>query len=64
MSPEQVTGRGTGVDRRSDIYSLGVTLYEMLTLKRPFEGKSSYEVLKKIPVVDPMDPQRANPRLH
>jgi formylglycine-generating enzyme required for sulfatase activity len=63
MSPEQVTGKGKGVDRRTDIYSLGVTLYEMLTLRQPFEGKSSYEVLKKIPVVDPIDPWRVNPRV-
>jgi formylglycine-generating enzyme required for sulfatase activity len=63
MSPEQVTSRGKEVDRRTDIYSLGVTLYEMLTLRRPFEGKSSYEVLKKIPVVDPPDPHKANPRV-
>jgi formylglycine-generating enzyme required for sulfatase activity len=63
MSPEQVTSRGKEVDRRTDIYSLGVTLYELLTLKRPFEGKSSYEVLKKIPNLDPPDPHKANPRV-
>jgi serine/threonine protein kinase len=63
MSPEQVTSRTRGIDKRTDIYSLGVTLYEMLTLQRPFEGKSSYEVLKKIPIVDPVEPHKANSRV-
>ncbi len=51
MSPEQI--RGTEPDPRSDLYSLGIVLYEMLTGKRPFQGDSNYAImaahLKEIP---------------
>ncbi|MFH2001085.1 MAG: hypothetical protein ABIK28_15490, partial [Planctomycetota bacterium] len=40
-------------DHRADIYSLGVTLYELLTLTRPFDGKTSHEVLGKIITKEP-----------
>jgi len=43
MSPEQV--RGTGVDKRSDIYSVGVSLYEMVTGQRPFQSDSDFSVM-------------------
>jgi serine/threonine protein kinase len=44
ISPEQVDGTSTG-DQRSDLYSLGVMFYEMLTGTRPFQGKTVYEVI-------------------
>lgn len=63
MSPEQAMARRMGIDNRTDIYSLGVTLYEMLTLKCPFEGDTSYEVFKKIVYIDPLDPYKENPKV-
>lgn len=44
ISPEQVDGSSTG-DHRSDLYSLGVMFYEMLTGTRPFQGKTVFEVI-------------------
>src|SRR4051794_22862613 len=53
MSPEQIAGRG--VDRRTDIFSVGVVLYELITGHRPFEGESPTAVMMKI-VNEPMPP--------
>jgi len=63
MSPEQALSRRIGIDRRTDIYSLGVTLYEALTLKVPFEGETTHEILKRIILQDPSDPRKINPRV-
>jgi len=58
MSPEQAMSKRFGLDRRTDIFSLGATLYEALTLSRPFAGDTSQQVLEQIVTVDPPDPRR------
>ena len=62
MSPEQVKGRP--VDGRSDIFSLGVMFYEMLTGEKPFPGQSVTTVIYKIVNEDPVPPRQLNPSIH
>ena len=61
MSPEQV--RGLHVDRRSDIFSLGIVLYEMLTLERLFLGENDFDTLEKIRKVEMSPPSLYNPHI-
>jgi len=48
MSPEQICGPPEKVDRRADVFGLGICLYELLTGKRLFSGKTDFSVLEKV----------------
>jgi serine/threonine-protein kinase len=61
MAPEQVKGqRG---DERTDIYSLGAILYEMLTGRVPFEGDTAYMIMNARLIGDPVAPRERNPAI-
>lgn len=55
MSPEQVRGETDKLDHRSDIFSFGVTFYEMLTGERAFRGRSAVETMNAILTEEPLE---------
>ncbi|HEX5051972.1 MAG TPA: serine/threonine-protein kinase [Planctomycetota bacterium] len=61
MAPEQVRGDIKAIDARSDVYSLAVTLYELLTLRMPFADDKLSELRRKITEGRPVSPRSLNP---
>ena len=60
MSPEQALAKRIVVDHRTDVYSLGATLYEMLTLQPVFTGQDRQELLRQIAFEEPKSPRKLN----
>jgi len=60
MSPEQALAKRVVVDHHTDIYSLGVTLYELLTLQPAYAGNDRHELLRQIAFEEPRPPRRIN----
>ncbi|WP_224364900.1 trifunctional serine/threonine-protein kinase/ATP-binding protein/sensor histidine kinase [Hyalangium versicolor] len=63
MSPEQTGRMNRAVDYRTDFYSLGITLYELLTGRRPFQGRDALEWFHAHMAQAPVPPHELNPRV-
>jgi tetratricopeptide (TPR) repeat protein/tRNA A-37 threonylcarbamoyl transferase component Bud32 len=61
MSPEQALAKRVPVDHRTDIYSLGVTLYEFVTLEGAYQGDDPHKVIQEIAFKDPRSARSLNP---
>src|SRR5262249_56524045 len=58
MSPEQALAKHGLVDHRTDVYSLGATLYELLTLRPAVDGASKQEILHRLAFEEPVAPRK------
>ncbi len=62
MPPEQAAGETQSIDARSDIYSIGATLYMLVAGKPPFEAENASALLCKVCTTEPTPPRKINPR--
>jgi serine/threonine-protein kinase len=64
FSPEQARGRTREIDARSDVYSMGATIYESVTGRVPFTGESVIEVIQQAIDREPVPPRKLDPKIH
>lgn len=63
MSPEQAAGRRAFVDHRTDVFSLGITLYELITLQNAFHGSDESDLLRKVMLEKPAPIRKVRPSI-
>jgi tRNA A-37 threonylcarbamoyl transferase component Bud32 len=63
MPPEQASGKLDLISVRSDVYSLGAILYELLTSRPPFAAANPFETIKQVLEIEPVSPQTLNPNV-
>ena len=63
MPPEQALGRGVGGDKQADVYALGMTLYELLTLRPAFEATGRRALLRQVAFEEPKAPRSIDPAI-
>jgi serine/threonine-protein kinase len=63
MPPEQATGDPRGLDRTTDVYGLGATLYHLAAGRAPFDGKTFAETVHRLTHEDPPRPRQVNPSI-
>ncbi len=63
VAPEQVRGQTDRIDQRTDVYSLGVTLYELLTQRKPFRGESREQIMLDVCSEEPTAPRKLVPQI-
>lgn len=61
MAPEQICGDNEAIDARTDVFALGVILYEMLAGRRPFSGNSAVEIFQQVTIEEPTPLTRIEP---
>ncbi len=62
--PEQAAGKIDQISERSDVYSMGAVLYEMVTGRPPFTGFTQFELMRRVINHDPTPPRAINPKVH